>query len=241
MAKVNEVAPDVYRISVYVPEFDLQFNHFLIQDEQPLLFHTGYKRLFGEIREAVTRILDPSKIRWISFSHFESDECGALNHWLEIAPQAQAACTVVGAAVSVNDFAIRPPRAMADGEELTTGRYRFRFCSTAHLPHGWDAGVIFEETQKTLLCSDLFLHVGDVEPLTESDIVGRSRAAMTEYQKGPLAYSVPYTPLTQQILDKLAVLQPKTLATMHGSSFRGNGEQAMRDLSVALQETFGSE
>ena len=239
MAKVNEVAPDLYRISVYVSEFDLQFNHFLIKDEQPLLFHTGYKRLFGEIREAVARILDPSKIRWIIFSHFESDECGSLNQWLEIAPAAEPACSFVGAMVSVNDFAIRPPRAMADGEVLTTGKYRFRFCSTAHLPHGWDAGVLFEETQRTLLCSDLFHHVGDVEPLTESDIVGRSRAAMAEYQKGPLANYLPYTPLTQQILDKLAALQPRTLATMHGSSYRGNGEQAIHDLGVALREAFG--
>lgn len=239
MANVHEIAPDVYRISIYVSEFDLQFNHFLIRDEEPLLFHTGYKRFFPELREAVARVLDPSKIRWISFSHFESDECGALNHWLEIAPAAQAACSVVGALVSLNDFAIRPPRGLADGEVLATGKYRLRFCSTAHLPHGWDAGVLFEETQRTLLCSDLFHHTGDVEPLTESDIVGRSRAAMTEYQKGPLANYVPYTPLTGRILEKLAALKPSTLATMHGSSFRGDGEQALRDLGVALRDTFG--
>lgn len=239
MAKVQEIAPDLYRISIYVPEFDLQFNHFLVRDEEPLLFHTGYKRFFPELREAVATLLPPSQIRWISFSHFESDECGALNHWLEIAPAAQAAATVVGVLVSLNDFAIRPPRGMADGETLATGKHRFRMCSTAHLPHGWDAGVLFEETQRTLLCSDLFHHVGDVEPLTESDIVGRSRAAMTEYQKGPLADYVPYTPLTGRILEKLAALQPATLATMHGSSFRGDGARALRDLGVALRDTFG--
>ena len=240
MANVHEIAPDIYRVSIYVSEFDLQFNHFLIRDEEPLLFHTGYKRFFPELREAVGRILDPSKIRWISFSHFESDECGALNHWLEIAPAAQAAATVVGVLVSLNDFAIRPPRGMADGEVLATGKYRFRFCSTAHLPHGWDAGVLFEETQRTLLCSDLFHHTGDVEPLTESDIVGRSRAAMTEYQKGPLANYVPYTPLTGRIIEKLAALKPSTLATMHGSSFRGDGEQALCELGMALRDTFGN-
>ena len=201
MAKVHEIAPDLYRISIYVPDFDLQFNHFLVRDEEPLLFHAGYQRFFPELREAVATLLPPSQIRWISFSHFESDECGALNHWLEIAPAAQTACSVVGALVSLSDFAIRPPRGMADGETISTGKYRFRMCSTAHLPHGWDAGVLFEETQRTLLCSDLFHHVGDVEPLTESDIVGRSRAAMTEYQKGPLANYVPYTPLTGRILE----------------------------------------
>ena len=239
MAKVHEIAPDLYRISIYVPEFDLQFNHFLVRDEEPLLFHAGYQRFFPELREAVATVLPPAKIRWISFSHFESDECGALNQWLEIAPAAQAAATVVGVLVSLNDFAIRPPRGMADGETISTGNYRFRMCSTAHLPHGWDAGVLFEETQRTLLCSDLFHHVGDVEPLTESDIVGRSRAAMTEYQKGPLANYVPYTPLTGRILEKLAALEPATLATMHGSSFRGDGARALRDLGVALRDTFG--
>ena len=239
MTKITEIAPDLYRLSIYVRDFDLQFNHFLIKDEEPLLFHTGYKAFFPELREAVASLLEPSKIRWISFSHFESDECGALNHWLEIAPAAQTVCSTVGAMVSINDFAIRQPRGMADGEVLTTGKYRYRFCSTAHLPHGWDAGLLFEETRQTLLCSDLFHHVGDVEPLTESDIVGRSRSAMAEYQKGPLANYVPYTPLTDRILEQLAALRPSTLATMHGSSFRGDGERAIRELAVAFRETFG--
>ena len=239
MANVREIAPDLYRISIYVPEFDLQFNHFLVRDEEPLLFHTGYKGFFPELREAVATVLEPSRIRWISFSHFESDECGALNHWLESAPAAQAACSVVGTLVNLNDFSIRPPRGLADGEALATGKYRYKFCSTAHLPHGWDAGVLFEETQGTLLCSDLFHHTGDVEPLTESDIVGRSRAAMTEYQKGPLANYVPYTPLTGRIIETLAALKPRTLATMHGSSFRGDGERALHDLGVAFRDTFG--
>jgi flavorubredoxin len=230
----------VYRLSLYVREFDLQFNHFLVRDEEPLLYHTGYRAFFPDLREAARRILDPAEIRWIGFSHFESDECGALNHWLEAAPAAQAVCSVVGALVSVNDFAIRPPRGMADGEIFSTGKLRFRFCATAHLPHGWDAGLLFEETDKTLLSSDLFHHVGDVEPLTESDIVSRSRDAMREYQKGPLANYVPYTPLTGRILGNLAALQPATLATMHGSSFRGDGARAIRDLAVALRETFGA-
>src|SRR3990167_5349842 len=141
MASVAEIGPDIYRFSIYVPAFDLQFNHFLVNDEEPLLYHTGYKAFFPELREAVARVVDPQEIRWIGFSHFESDECGALNHWLEAAPAAQPVCGVVGALVSVNDFAIRPPRGMADGETLPTGKHRFRFCATAHLPHGrrWPA------------------------------------------------------------------------------------------------------
>jgi flavorubredoxin len=238
--KIDEIAPEVYRLSLYVREFDLQFNHFLVRDEEPLLYHTGYRAFFPDLREAARRILDPAEIRWIGFSHFESDECGALNHWLEAAPAAQAVCSVVGALVSVNDFAIRPPRGMADGEIFSTGKLRFRFCATAHLPHGWDAGLLFEETDKTLLCSDLFHHVGDVEPLTESDIVGRSHDAMREYQKGPLANYVPYTPVTGRILKNLAALRPTTLATMHGSSFRGDGQRAIRGLAVALRDTFGA-
>lgn len=240
MARIAEIAPDVFRISIYAQPFDLQFNHFLIKDDQPLLFHTGYKGFFPEMREAVSRLMDPSKLRWIGFSHFESDECGALNHWLEAAPQAQGLCSVVGAMVSVNDFAIRPPRGMADGETLETGKHRYRFCSTAHLPHGWDAGLLFEEKQKTLFCSDLFHHVGDVEPITESDIVGRSRDALVEYQKGPLANYLPYTPLTDRIMKRLGALQPTTLATMHGSSFRGDCERAFHDLASAFRDALGT-
>ncbi len=239
MPTVTEIAPATFRISIYVPEFNLQFNHFLVKDDEPLLFHAGLRQMFPQVREAVASLIDPARIRWISFSHFESDECGALNHWLEIAPNAEPVCSMVGALVSVNDFANRPARGLSEGESFSTGRYHYRFCSTAHLPHGWDAGLLFEETQKTLLCSDLFHHEGDVEPLTESDVVGRSHEAMRAYQKGPLANYVPYTPHTGRILNSLAELNPKTLAIMHGSSFSGDGTRALRDLAVALKETFG--
>ncbi|MEW5977335.1 MAG: MBL fold metallo-hydrolase [Acidobacteriota bacterium] len=240
MAKVDEIAPDIFRISVLAPQFNLQFNHFLIRDNEPLLFHAGYKGMFQEVQEAVGRLLHPGSLRWVGFSHFESDECGALNHWLEKAPAAEAACSVVGAMVSVNDFAIRPARGLSPGEVLSTGKYRFRFCSTAHLPHGWDAGVFFEETQGTLFCSDLFFHTGDVEALTRKDIVGRAKTALEDLENGPLAGSVPYTPLTDHIFASLAELKPRTLATMHGSSFAGDGEQALRDLNRVLKEMFGA-
>jgi len=239
MAGVTEVAPDVYRISVYAAWANLQFNHFLVKDDEPLLFHTGLRGMFPEVREAVSQVIDPSRLRMISFSHFESDECGALQEWLAVAPGAEVACSELGALVSVNDFIGRPARGLADGGTFSTGKYRFRFCRTPHLPHGWDAGVLFEETQKTLLCSDLFHQNGDVEPLTESDVVGRSQQSMRDYQAGLLAEYVPYTPLTAQNLTKLAELKPRTLAIMHGSSFSGDGARALRDLNVAFREVFG--
>jgi flavorubredoxin len=241
MAKITEIAPDLYRISVYAAWANLQFNHFLVKDDEPMLFHTGLRGMFQEIREAVATIIDPARLRSIGFSHFEADECGALTEWLSVAPHAEVVCSDLGALVSVNDFIGRPARGLEDGGTFSTGKYRFRFCRTPHLPHGWDAGVLFEETRKTLLCSDLFHQAGDVEPLTESDVVGRSRQAMLEYQAGILADYVPYTPLTSRNLRKLADLKPEILAIMHGSSFSGNGEQALRDLDVAIREVFGPE
>jgi len=197
--------------------------------------------MFAEVREAVSKLINLSDLRHISFSHFESDECGSLNEWLAVAPQAGVVCSQVGALVSVNDFIGREARALADGEVFATGSYRFRYCQTPHLPHGWDAGVLFEETQKTLLCSDLFHQTGDVEPLTESDVVARSHQAMLNYQAGILADYVPYTPLTSKNLRKLAELKPKTLAIMHGSSFRGDCARALAELEQAFKQVFGRE
>jgi len=238
--QVTEIAPDLYRLSVYASDFDLQFNHFLVVDDEPLLYHTGLKGMFPLLREAVAKILDPSRLRWIGFSHFESDECGALNDWLAIAPSAQPACSDLGAMVSVNDFSARPAKGLADGETLVTGKYRFRAIRTPHLPHGWDASVMFEETQKTLLCSDLFHQIGNVEPLTSSDVVGRSVTAMKAYQGGVLADYSPYTHHTGRLFGKLADLGPRRLAIMHGSSFEGDGAKALNDLAAGFEEVFGS-
>jgi len=238
---VTEIGPDLYRLSVYVPEFDLQFNHFLIDDDEPLLYHAGLKGMFPLLQEAVAKVLEPSRLRWIGFSHFEADECGGLNEWLAIAPSAQPVCSDLGAMVSVNDFSTRPARGLADGEEFITGKYRFRACRTPHLPHGWDASVLFEETQKTLLCSDLFHQAGVVEPLTTSDVVGRSVAAMKAYQGGVLADYSPYTHNTQRLFEKLADLKPQRLAIMHGSSFDGDGARALLDLGAAFKEVFGQD
>jgi flavorubredoxin len=240
MAVTTEIAPDLYRISIFAPQGNFQFNHFLVKDDEPLLFHTGLRGMHAEIREAVAKLINPSDLRHISFSHFESDECGSLNEWLAAAPKADVICSQVGARVNLNDFTGRQTRGLPDGGALATGKYRFRFCRTPHLPHGWDAGVLFEETQATLLCSDLFHQMGDVEPLTSGDVVGRARQALKDFQAGILAEYVPYTPLTGQNLKKLAELKPKTLAIMHGSSFTGDCAQALDDLDVVLREVYGT-
>ena len=236
---VTEIAPDCYRISTYIPEGDLQFNQFLIKDEEPLLFHTGMRALFPAVREAVASIIDPSTIRWISFSHFEADECGSLNEWLQIAPEAQPVCSMVGALVSINDFSLRPAKGMNDGEVFNTGQHRFRFFHTPHVPNCWEAGVLFEETKGTLLCSDLFHQNGDVEPLTESDVIDRARKTLIDYQASPLANYMPYTKHTDGILQGLAALNPRTLAAMHGSTYVGDGARAIRDLAVVMREVLG--
>lgn len=238
-ARVTEIAPDQYVISIYVSEFNLRFNHFLIKDEEPLLFHTGMKQMFQLLRDAVGRLIDLKTLRWISFSHFEADECGALNEWLAVAPRAEPACGLVGALVSVNDYTGRPARVLADGEVLTTGRYRLRFRQTPHVPHNWEAGLLFEEVTGTLLCSDLFTHEGDVEPVTESDVVDRAGHSLSQGKAGPFANAYPYTPLTEPTLHGLADLKPKRLALMHGSSFVGDGERALRDLAAVMRETLG--
>ena len=240
-SRVDEVAPDLFRISTFHPDYGMQFNQFLLRDDEPVLIHTGMKAMMPTTLEAVAKVVDPSTLRWVGFSHFESDECGSLNEWLAAAPRADVVCGAVGALVSVNDFIGREARALADGDTFSTGKYRFRYCRTPHLPHGWDAGVLFEETQRTLLCSDLFHQSGDVEPVTSADVVGRSHKAMKEYQAGVLADYVPYTPLTGRNLEKLAKLGPRTLAIMHGSSFTGDCTKAFEDLHRAYREVFGRE
>src|SRR5688572_24388959 len=239
MAVITEIAPNVHRICAFMPEINLQFNHFLVVDEEPLLYHTGMRRMFPDVLAAVQRIIDPARLRWIGFSHFEVDECGSLNDWLKVAPHSQAVSGVVGSLVNLTDFADRPPRALNCDETFSTGRFRFRYRPTPHLPHGWDAGVLFEETQRILFCSDLFHHDGEVEPLTESDILGRVRNAIVHYPAGPLMDYMPYTPNTRPLLEGLAALQPRTLATMHGSSFAGDGAKALLQLDGVMEDVLG--
>ena len=239
MTTVTEIAPQLFRISTFIPEADLQFCQFLARDEEPLLFHTGMKRLFPMVREAVASLIDPARLRWIGFSHFEADECGALNEWLAVAPHAEPLCSFVGKAVSVDDFADRPARALLHNEALTTGTLRWRFQQTPQVPHCWEAGMLFEETHSALLCSDLFTHSGDVEPVTSADIGARARQTLLDYEAGPLAHYMPYTPLTKSTLAKLADLKPRIVAAMHGSTFVGDGAAALRALATMLEETLG--
>jgi flavorubredoxin len=236
MIKTSEIAPDVYRLSVYVPEFNLQFNHFLIKDDEPMLFHSGMKQMFPVLLEAVSKIIPLSHLKWIGFSHFEVDECGALNDWLLAAPNAKGVCSEAGAILNMSDFALRPVLAMKDNANLMTGQYLYRFIRTPHLPHGWDAGVMFEEKNKTLLCSDLFHQNGDVVDLTDKDVIGPYKNAILEYEKGPLMGYTPYTNNTSRLLNTLAELKPKTLAIMHGSSYNGDCHNALTDLNLVMKE-----
>ena len=233
---IAEIAPDVFRVSLYVPEIDLEFSHFVVRDDEPLLFHTGLRSTFEPLLEEVARILDPSSIRWISFSHFESDECGALNQWLGAAPRAEAVSGLLGSLVNLNDFANRPPRMLQPDEPLHTGRYRFRFVPTPHVPHGWDAGVLFEETEKTLFCSDLFHQWGLQTPVTSDSIIERARETLIQNEAGPFANYIPYNENTGRILEGLARLEPRMLAVMHGSSYLGDGATALRQLNDVMAE-----
>ena len=236
MADIHEIAPDIFRINIFDSKIQLGFNHFLVRDDEPLLYHTGYRHMFPELFGAVKTLIDPAKLRWISWSHFESDECGALNLWLEAAPNAQPVCNFLGAILNVNDYAIRAPLVLGEGESLSTGRCRFQAHSTAHLPHGWDASVLMEETSQTLFCSDLVFQFGPMEPVTEKDVLGRVEDSLLSMNGTPLGYSIPYTKHTDQILRRIAALKPKLLATMHGSSFRGNGEQVLLDYAALLKK-----
>jgi flavorubredoxin len=237
MSQITEIATDIYKISTFIPEFNIQFNQFLVKDEAPLLYHTGMRGLFPTVKDAVAKLIDPALIRWIGFSHFEADECGALREWQRVAPNATAICSMVSKSVSVDDVvADRPAKALEDGEVFVTGKFRFKFLQTPHLPHAWDAGHLFEENSGTLLCSDLFHQNGDVEAVTNSDVVSRFKETLIEYQKGPFANYLPYTTITEQMISRLAALKPKVIAAMHGSTYIGDGEAALFDLAQTMKE-----
>jgi len=227
--KVDEIAAGIYRLSTFVPEVaapaGFTFNQFLLMGDDPLLFHCGHRRMFPLISAAVARVLRPERLRWLSFGHVEADECGAMNEWLGIAPNATVAHGTVASAVSLNDMADRAPRTLADGEVLDIGSMRLRYLDTPHVPHGWEAGVLFEETTGTLLCGDLFSHPGNGPAVTDADVVGPAMAAEDMFGFSSL------TPSTGPTIRRLADLTPKTLAVMHGSSFSGDCGQALRDLA----------
>lgn len=231
---ITEIGAGVYRISTPVPPNPalppgFTFNQFLIDDEEPLLFHTGPRKMFGLVREAIETVLPIERLRYVGFSHFEADECGSLNEFLAVAPKASPLCGMVGKMVSVDDFADREARGMADGEELSLGKHTLRWLDAPQLPHGWDAGYLFDVSTSTLLCGDLFTQPGAVhDPLVEGDILGPSEA-----MRAQMDYFA-HSPSTSALLAKLAATSPRTLACMHGSSWRGDGAALLGELSAAL-------
>jgi flavorubredoxin len=227
--RVDEVADDVYRISTWVPDIGpdgFSFNQFLVRADEPLLFHTGHRSMFPIVSEAIDRLVGLDSLRWISFGHFESDECGAMNELLAAAPNAQVANGALACAVSINEVADRPPRQLANDEVLDLGGKRVRYLATPHVPHCWDAGLLFEETTDTLFCGDLFTHTGRVGPDAASDVVGPAIATEGVFHATCL------TPNTGPTIRRLAELGATTLVTMHGSAFAGDTESALRDLAA---------
>jgi flavorubredoxin len=228
--KISEIADGIYRLSTYVTEIappaGFTFNQFLVLGDEPLMFHTGLRKMFPLNRDALGRIIPPERLRWIAYGHFEADECGAMNEWLAVAPQATPAHGQTGCMVSLNDFADRAPRVLQDGETIDLGGgKRVRFIDTPHTPHGWDAGVLYEESTRTLLCGDLFTQLGDDRALTDGDVVGPAIAAEDLFR-----YSS-HAPGMGTAIRALSALAPRTLALMHGPSFSGDGAAALHGLA----------
>ena len=227
--QLDEIADGIFRISTYVPEVappaGFVFNQYLVLAEDPLLFHTGHRHLFPAVRDAVARLIPPERLRWISFGHVEADECGAMNLWLAAAPRAEIAHGATGCDVSLNDLADRPPRLLADGEVIDLGGKRVRYIDTPHTPHGWEAGLLLEETTGTLLCGDLFTQTGRSQAVISTDIVGPASAAEDLFRFSSLH------PEMGQTIRRLATLMPGTLALMHGPAFTGDGAAALAALA----------
>ncbi|NLE78957.1 MAG: MBL fold metallo-hydrolase [Rhodococcus sp.] len=224
---ITEIGADIYRLSTYVEEANLVMGQFLVDGDEPLLFHTGQRALFPSVSAAVARLMPVEKLRWITFGHVEADECGSMNSWLAAAPNAVVAHGAMGCFVQVNDLADRPPRPLNDGDVIVTGARRVRHLDTPHVPHGWDAGLMFEETTRTLFCGDLFTTFGRNPPTTDGEIVGPALAAED------LAHPTCLTPALAPTIQGLAELEPLTLASMHAPAFAGDCAQGLHDLADA--------
>jgi flavorubredoxin len=231
--RVEEIAERIYRLSTFVPDIGptgFTFNQFLIDADEPTIFHAGPRRMFPAVSEAVASVLPLDRLRWVTFGHLEADECGAMNLFLGAAPNAQVAHTAVGCMVSIDDLAERPPKSLGPDEVLDLGGRRIRSIDTPHVPHGWDAHVLYEETTGTLFCGDLLTQVGDGPALTEDDLIEPALAAEDMFQSSCL------TPQTAPTMRRLAELNPTTLAIMHGSSYGGDASKALLDLADAYEE-----
>ncbi|WP_280418213.1 MBL fold metallo-hydrolase [Nocardia carnea] len=231
--RTDEIADGIYRFSTYIPEVGptgFTFNQFFVDADEPLLFHTGMRALFPAVSAAVARIRPVEQLRWITFGHVEADECGAMNLFLEAAPNAEVAHGEVGCLVSIDDLADRPPRRLADGEVIDLGDRQIRHLDTPHAPHNWEARVLYEETTGVLFCGDLMTQLGDGPALTDTDLVEPATVAEDVFHATSIGPAVPAA------LNRLAELQPTTLAVMHGSGYTGDCEQALRDLATVYQE-----
>jgi flavorubredoxin len=229
MSEVHEIADGIYRIAAFNPSDPITFSQFLVVDEKPLLFHTGQRALFPETLEAVKTVIDPAKLRYISWSHLEADECGAANEFLAVAPQAEPIHGEVGVMLSVNDFFTRPVTSMKDGEMLDLGRHKLRFLITPHVPHAWDAILLYEETTGTLFASDLFTQFGKSVAMTDSDMVEhaiQTHKVFPDY--------LPVGPRTGLVFDRLEALEPKVIAGHHAPAFTGDAVRALKDLRTEL-------
>ena len=222
----TEIADNIFRISTFVPDAGMTFNQILIKAEEPLLFHTGMRALFPMTSDAVSKVIPISALSWIGFGHVEADECGALNQWLLAAPDARVTFGSLGCMVSVNDLADRPPHGLDDGDTIELGDKRVRYISTPHVPHGWESGVLFEETTSTLLCGDLFTQMGDEPALRTESPMEPTIAAEDFFTYSSLA------PSTSTTVERLADLEPTTLALMHGPAYTGDGANWLRDLAT---------
>ena len=236
---INEVADGIYRINTPVAlpgAGQFNFNQYLIVDDAPMLFHTGMRQMFPLVRAAIDSIMPVEKLRYVGLSHFEADECGALNSFLAVAPQAVPVSSQLAAMVSIGDFAERAPRALADGETLALGRHKMRWFDTPHMPHAWECGLMMDTTTRTFFCGDLFTQGGAGEvAVTEADILGPSEAF-----RAPMDYYA-HAPQTGAILERLAQEKPTTLAVMHGSAWRGDGARMLRELAIKLKSSAAGE
>jgi flavorubredoxin len=228
--RIDEIANRIYRVSTFADGMPLPFNQYLVAGDEPLLFHTGMASLFPAVRDAIATVVLPETLRWITFGHVEADESGAMNEWLSIAPRAEVAHGALGCMVQVDELAARAPHPLEDGDVLDLGSHRVRYLSTPHVPHGWDAGVVFEETTGTLMCGDLFTRYGPSDVITEHDIVEEALAAEDMGQPTAL------TPATAPTIRRLAQLEPTTLALMHGPAYQGDASKQLHALADGYAE-----
>jgi len=225
--RVTEVADGVHQLTTVVPGMPVAFNQYLLAGEEPLLFHTGPRGIFPAVADAVSRVIPPESLRWISFGHVEADECGSMNEWLALAPHSTVVQSQIGCMVSIDDLADRPPQPLADGEELDVGDHVVRWIDTPHVPHAWEAGVIHDEATRTLFCGDLFTRYGEFPATTEDDIVGPAVEA-EDMAPGSLSLH----PSSGATVRRLAELDVDTLALMHGPAFSGDCRGALLDLAA---------